>query len=100
VKEISIQNNAQGRARKGARRKGNQKASALSSASATADSPTDLPEALQPPERFATTSEVARSLSPSPKEVDKPILVEESDQEQVMWQREGVRPRRNHQRPK
>jgi len=56
--------------------------------------PADLPEALQPPERFATTIEVAGSLSPSPKEVNKPILVEKSDQEQVMGQRQGGRPRR------
>jgi hypothetical protein len=55
----------------------------------------DLPEALQLPERFATTGDVAESLSPSPMEVNKPILVEESDQEQV---REDGRPRRNHQR--
>jgi hypothetical protein len=41
----------------------------------------NLPEALQPPERFATTSEAAESPSPSP-EVNGPILIE-SDQEQV-----------------
>jgi hypothetical protein len=61
--------------------------------------PLDLPEALQPPERFATTSEAAGSLSPS-LEVNRLILVEESDQEQVGGQREGGRPRRNHQHPR
>ena len=58
--------------------------------------PADLPEALQPPERFTTTSEVAGSLPPSP-EVNKSILVEESDQGGKG--RREVRPKGNHQRP-
>ena len=63
------------------------------------DPPADPPEALQSPERFITTSEVAGSLPPS-LEINRPILVEESDQERVGGQREGGRPRRNHQRPR
>jgi hypothetical protein len=48
--------------------------------------------ALQPPERFATTSNVAGSLPPS-LEANRPILVEESGQERVWgWEAKAQPP--------
>jgi len=68
----------------GAGRRGNQQASA-------ADPPADPLEALQPLERFAATSEVAGSPSPS-LESNRPILVEENDQERVGWEAKAQPP--------
>jgi len=68
-KEISKQNKAQGRARNGAGRKGNQE---VVTADPPADPPANLPEALQPPECCAKTSEVAGSLQSIP-EVNKRV---------------------------
>jgi hypothetical protein len=67
----------------------------------------DLQEALQPPERLATTSEVAESAYRSPNKVrqatngvNKPILVAEAESEALQAERPSRRPKRNAKLPK
>ena len=102
-KESAKQTRADKRARKGANRKENQEASAGPSVSATAD----LQEALQTPERLATTSQVAESAYRSPnkvrqatKGVNKPMLVVETESEVIEAESPSRRPKRNAKLPK
>ena len=88
----SEETRAEIRARKGAGRKEDQEASAGLSVSATAD----LPEALQPPARRATTSQVTKSayrslnkVRQATKDVIKPMQVVETESEALQVESPG-----------